>query len=280
MESGLAELDLSLPFWEDYRPALQRLTGPGFPTADALSALLPAGLRSHGGRPVRFVPASSIPDVSYESHIFSTGQVSTRAENWHDLFNALVWSRFPRLKTAMNALHVTDQDGSRTSGRGRIRDALTLLDESGAIVVSTDRDSLDCVAHHDWGAVYTSGFSPAPGANKSRQLSIFLCGHALLEKFLRPYKSITAQVLLVAVDEAGSSSPREQLLDRLDHALADALMAGRLFKSPADLAPLPLMGIPGWWPPGDQDEAFYGDKDVFRPLGDRARPAPVFSLPL
>lgn len=280
MEIQVSQLDLSLPFWEDYRPALQRLTTPEFPTAEELSALLPAGLHSHGGWPIRLVTAGEIPDVSYEQHIFHTGQVSTRAENWHDLFNALVWSRFPRFKSAMNAMHVAEQNMAQTTRRGRLRDALTLLDESGAVVVSADTALLNAIAQHDWRVVFESWFSGQPAGGESSRLKLFVCGHALLEKFLQPYKAITAKALLLVVDEATFALPREKQLAWLDDKLAGELLAGRLFSSPADLAPLPLMGIPGWWPLGSQDEVFYADPGVFRPFGDNSNPAPVFSIPL
>ena len=44
-----------------------------------------------------------------------------------------------------------------------------------------------------------------------------------------------------------------------------ALSARAADRAPADLAPLPLMGIPGWWTSGDQDDRFYADRAVFRP---------------
>jgi hypothetical protein len=279
MQFQVSQLDLSSPCWDDYRAALQRLNTPEFPTADDLSALLPAGLRSHGGQPVRLVTASEIPDVAYEQHIFHTGQVSTRAENWHDLFNALVWSRFPRFKSAMNAMHVAQQNAAQTDRRGRLRDALTLMDESGAIVVSARKALLTAISGHDWRVVFESWFSGQPAPGQSGQLKLFVCGHALLEKFLQPYKAITAKVLLLMVDEATFALSREKQLAWLDHNLAGELLTGRLFNSPSDLAPLPLMGIPGWWPLGSQDEAFYADTDVFRPPGASSNPAPIFSIP-
>jgi hypothetical protein len=33
--------------------------------------------------------------------------------------------------------------------------------------------------------------------------------------------------------------------------------------STAGFTPLPVLGVPGWWP--DQDDAFYLDHTVFRP---------------
>lgn len=48
--------------------------------------------------PVQFVPQHSLPPgEAYEAFIRRTGLVPTR-DNLHDLFNGLVWQRFPRAK--------------------------------------------------------------------------------------------------------------------------------------------------------------------------------------
>jgi len=43
----------------------------------------------------------------------------------------------------------------------------------------------------------------------------------------------------------------------------------------ADLSPLPLMGIPGWWAGGPQDQSFYDDQSVFRPAASHHVIAPI-----
>ena len=58
------------------------------------------------------------------------------------------------------------------------------------------------------------------------------------------------------------------------HSAADRdvrLAAGLLplLRRPADLAPIPLFGVPGW-DARAQDEAFYRDVRLFRPLRDGA----------
>ena len=63
-------IELSRPFWEDYRDPLLRLNGESFPGVRKLNALLPAGLCSKGERPIAFVPANKLPGVAYEKHIF------------------------------------------------------------------------------------------------------------------------------------------------------------------------------------------------------------------
>ena len=277
MKDWRSEFDFSRPCWDDFRAPLQQLQGPQFPSADDLCHLLPDTLSSHGGHAIRFVAASRLPDADYERQIYATGEVSTREDNWHDLFNALVWSRFPRLKAAMNALHVREEMLQKRSTRGRLRDALTLLDESGAIAVSADQNLLSSLARHDWLRIFQKGvFQPVSEGGQGK-LRIFLCGHALLEKFLQPYKAITAQVLLVQLSAPAFSQERESLRQSLDQVLADELLAGRLLDSPRSLSALPLMGIPGWWP-GGTNKDFYDDRRVFRFLRDGVEPAPIIIM--
>ena len=196
-------------------------------------------------------------DQAYEKHIYETGEVSTRADNWHDLFNALVWCRLPRTKTAMNALHYQNLHLERDGRRGELRDALTLLDESGAILLSSDDGLLSALAEKDWKNAFVD-------QRKSWSLGtrFVVCGHALLEKFLDPYKAITAQVLLLRPGDL--ELPHEGVSEQdLDDALSGALLSGHLLTSTASLSPLPLMGIPGW--SERQDSEFYSDKTGFRP---------------
>ena len=40
----------------------------------------------------------------------------------------------------------------------------------------------------------------------------------------------------------------------------------------AALPPLPVLGIPGWWPP-NEEEGFYADEQVFRPKRLASAPA-------
>jgi len=266
-------IDLSHPIWEPYRGLFGRLPAGEFPDAGVLNDLLPTGTQSGGGKRLTFVPASEIPGVEYERHIFETGQVSTRANNWHDLFNALVWCRLPRLKAALNAMHYGHLHEAHAGRRGALRDALTLLDESGAILLARTREVVQALAERDW----TGAFERCANAWSDDVVTI-VCGHGLLEKFLQPYKSMTAHGLLCRY---GSSRPEGNAgdpLDAVDGELAYELSNDALLTGPDALSPLPLMGIPGWWPLGAQDRAFYADKQVFRPARRGSRPAPVHSL--
>jgi hypothetical protein len=266
MNSWNDGIETAHPCWNGYRGLLETLSGQTFPGPDILSDALPGQAVSAGGEPIRFVPAADLPGVDYEPCIYRTGRVSTREENRHDLFNALVWCRFPRLKSALNALHVEHMDDAGPGRRGQLRDAVTLLDESGMIVAGSDLNLLQALARRDWSNAFV-----AHRASWSENLHVFVCGHAVLEKFLAPYKSITAHALLL-------HCPRRVPAEDLDRSLAAFLGQTGRFRSTADLSPLPLMGIPGWWTGGAQGLSFYADETVFRPPPENRPPAPVHSL--
>lgn len=274
MENWNANIDIYRPCWDGYRELLARLDGASFPDAVRLNALLPPGAVSGSNAPLRFVPAGALKGVAYERHIFETGQVPTRERNWHDLFNALAWCRWPRIKAAMNAMHyrhLGEHGPKRGSGRGTGRDALTLLDESGALVIARNRQVLEALARRDW----QPAFRQLRGA-RGADVRVVLCGHALLEKSRAPYKSMTAHALLLQVDTMPLRG--EALLRLIDAKLADRLSAAELCTAPADLAPLPLAGIPGWWQAAPQDGAFYADIAVFRPSAADLQPALLHDL--
>ena len=273
MKHWRSHIDLSVPVWADYRDHMLALGEGSFPRARELSLHLSTGLKSKSEHPIRFVPARDLPNADYEKHIFHTGEVSTREANWHDLFNALVWCRFPSLKVAMNAVHVREFESESDGGRGKQRDALTLFDESGVIVCSSREKHLKSLSRHDWGGIFKTKADAWLD-----EIRVFVVGHALLEKFLKPYKAITAHALLLCVDQAMQVQPSETLIPALDKWVAEGLFTGQLLDSPSCLSPLPLMGIPGWWPGGEQDDEFYGDQYVFRPLGESVSKAPVIDF--
>ena len=264
--------DPDLPYWRDYLPWLSQLAGHEFPGCDQLNRLLPGGLVSAAGQHIRFVPSTRLDDEAYELRVHESGQVSTRPDNWHDLFNALVWMRYPRIKTAMNKLHYGAWSEQGNGRRGPLRDALTLFDECGVIVYSDQPELLVSVAERRWKDVFLN-----TDFNTRVQLSV--CGHAMLEKFLSPYRSMTAKALLVQVEPELLKRPREEVLNLLDQVVARRMLDGEVLTRPACLAPLPLAGVPGWWPLEQQaDITFYADLDVFRPPPRGLLAAPVIQV--
>ena len=196
----------------------------------------------------RFVDASLLdPGEAYECHIARTGTVPTR-DNLHDLLNGLVWLRHGRLKRRLNALHVAaiGRDGAGAR-RGALRDALTLFDECGAVWREPDAVLLEALRAHDWRGLFVRDRARWAGQH------VEIVGHGLLEQLATaPRKALTAHVL------AG--------LDPL--ALTEAQWAAKPF------LPLPVLGIPGWWP-GQESPDFYDDPKVFRPARPlKSGPAP------
>jgi hypothetical protein len=214
---------------------------------------LPAALNVHGSAqtlPVQFVPQSVLPEgVAYEQFIFAQRQVPTR-ENLHDFFNGLCWLRFPQSKLQLNRLQgaeIAQQGVSAT--RGPVRDALTLFDENAALLQAPDA-LWEALLARDWQRLFVD-LRPLWA-----QARLELFGHALLEKLVAPYKSITAHVYAVPVPMGLEGDAA------WDAWLADTLRLERLRHKP--FTPLPVLGVPGWWPE-NEDAAFYADTGVFRP---------------
>lgn len=266
-------MNVTAPWMHTFRELAAQLRGDSQPSIDELNSLLRLGVVSGGGAPLRFRAAGELPEVDYERHIYETGEVSTRDGSWHDTFNALAWCRWPRLKAAMNALHYRHLEEAKGGRRGPVRDALTLLDESGAVVVSRERALLAALAERDWERAFV-GMRDAWAGSRC-----LVCGHALLEKLRAPYKAVTAHTLLLQLDPSAAEPETPAFPAWLDERLGEALRTGGLCDSPAALSPLPLAGIPGWWPAGEsrevQDAGFYADRAVFRPARPGQAPAPV-----
>jgi len=270
--------DLSAFYWQDYRSLLQHLFPAQMllgemPTSSVLNSILLPQIQQYTDKPLCFVPAADLPGVDYEQHIYQHGEISTRQDNWHDLFNALVWAGFPQTKVAMNAMHNAEIKAGNTIKRGPVRDALTLFDECGAVVVSDSEQLLRALALRNWQELFCERRSAWP-----EQLRVFILGHALLEKFLQPYKSITAQVLLYRCDSGFMQADQTEQRTILDALLSRQLQAGQRLRSSTELSPLPLMGIPGWWFGQAQDANFYQDERVFRPSAEGFRRASIHTM--
>jgi hypothetical protein len=213
-----------------------------------------ANVRTASGRPVRFVPPSPA-DAYYEVHLYETGQVQTRPESLHDLFNALAWLAFPRTKARINALHAEDipREGTR---RGRRRDLLTLLDEGGAIVQCDDVELIELALGFRWKELFWTQRERTRHAMRVRVL-----GHATLEQALKPWPGIACKVLFVG---------RTATADAAAHAWLAGLPSDA---TPRMLAPLPVFGYPGWLADSEHP-GFYDDRRYFRERQDTAAPAP------
>lgn len=220
-------------------------------TALATGVALPKALDARGPCPVRFVPQAELPaGVAYEQFIYDTGRVPTR-ENLHDFFNGLCWLRFPLTKQRLNRLQAAEIASAGVGAvRGPVRDALTLFDENAALLQAPE-PLWEALAARDWHRLFVT-LRPLWA-----QARLVLFGHALLEKLVTPYKSITAHVLREPVPLALGDD-----LAAWDAWLAAGLSAAQLAAKP--FTPLPVLGVPGWWP-ANESPGFYADVSVFRP---------------
>ena len=226
---------------------LPLLTGDD-PRAALSAAAAARGLRTASGRALRFVAADDAPaGIAYEAHIAATGRVPTRLDA-HDLLNALVWLALPSSKARLNALQAA---GIARHGvgarRGPLRDAATLLDENGVLLVTDDAEMALLLRERRWHELFI--------ARRLRWSTVraLVCGHALMAKLAAPYKAITGHALLVAL-------PAATAVSEVDAHLAAGLDDGL---NPSVLMPLPVLGIPGWCA-ANADPAFYDDGAVFR----------------
>ena len=221
------------------------------PPLDALNALAAArGITQARGLPLRFfAPHGRLSARNYETHILRTGEVPTRADTWHDVLNALVWLRFPRFKAVLNAAHGEAIPAETGATRGRRRDALTVLDESGVWVISRDPALPALLAERAWQALFWEARSRV-----ETEMRFVVVGHALLEKVLAPYPAMTGKCLTL-------------MTESLDPDAADELSAVALAEidSPRQLAPLPIQGIPGW-DATNANAAYYANQEIFRPV--------------
>lgn len=240
LASLAAALNTPAPWLLPYLPVAQRVlaAAKSDSVADALNAARDGAV---GG--LRFVEQAALSgDEPYESFIARTACVPTR-DNLHDLFNGLMWLSYPKTKRRLNVLHAEaiTRRGSTTAARGALRDVLTLFDENAAIL-QAPAVLVEALRARHWKTL----FLEQRGEWLSARITLF--GHALLEKLMQPRKAITAHVWLVE--------------DLTDEAIASSLAPERL--AAKDFLPLPVLGVPGWWP-ANETAAFYDDADVFRP---------------
>lgn len=243
-----ASLAQPAPWLDPYRDAAVRaLDAAADSVAGALNAVLRAQPVAHPAGPLRFVAQAELPaGEAYEAFIARTACVPTR-DNLHDLFNGLVWLAWPDLKCRLNAWQAAElaRNGVQPR-RGALRDALTLMDENGAVLHAPPL-LVEALRSRHWPRLLGE-LRPLWA-----QARLTLVGHALLEKLVQPYKAATA------------------------HVLVGGPLPGQALPAPDELAakpflPLPVLGVPGWWP-ANEDPAFHEDAQVFRPLASAKSPA-------
>jgi hypothetical protein len=255
----LAEIDWSQPWFSPWRELGESTTHLALQQQSVAEAL---NARTHAAK-VKFVPQSALPEgQAYEDFIFKTAQVPTR-DGLHDFFNGLCWHRFPLAKRRLNQLQAAEIEAQGISAtRGPVRDALTLFDENVVLMHAPD-EVWAALQARDWLKLFVDL------REQWQRVHLVLFGHALVEKLVTPYKSITGHVYRVASEV----DPHDEAA--LDAWLVQDLQAAKLATKPYE--PLPVLGIPGWCV-DNAERAYYEDTNVFRPkreLAPKARKEPA-----
>lgn len=255
------------PLFHTVADLIGELPAGPLPGCAALNALADTRkLVNAVGLPLRFVPdedGRKVAALDYENRIYRTGEVLTRP-NWHDFFNALAWLAFPRSKALINRLHV--EEGARQAGpqRSVARDVLTLFDEGGMLVASSDPTLAALLRDFAWKRLFWTYRQAV-----RRHMTFYVYGHAVHEKLLAPYRGITAKALIVPVEPGFFDLPPAEQLMHLDAWTVDALSDDGALTSTRIFQPVPVLGIPGWVAANAQAE-YYDDMGHFRP-GRRRR---------
>jgi hypothetical protein len=268
------------PPLSEWREFSQLVETPDWPGVDALNSAadrsgLPGGAGAEKWRFVGQTPALLADGLHYERRIAARGEIATREGNWHDLLNALVWLRYPALKTALNARQVAEIAVAGPKQRTRAQCALTHFDEAGVVVLLRDPVLLALWDAHDWHGL----FWREREAWGDGRIAAHVFGHALLEHALKPGQLLVGKALVVMMQRngnaVGDSNDSSVAAGWPIAELAAAIRRGDLLNDPQELRPLPLSGIPGWHP-DNTDETFCSDAPCFCPLrSGRRYPAPL-----
>lgn len=248
-----AQPALATPFFNAIRPALKALSKTNWPSLDALNEIArDNNICTLSGKPLTFIAASddTRSAMAYESHIAATGEIPTRP-NWHDALNALQWLSLPRMKSTISTKHaalLVKGGVSEAQSRSVPRDVLTMVDESGIIVASEDASLLELIRQFQWHTLFVTRRDEVIA-----NMRFHLVGHGLMEKSLTPFIGITAKAVLLNIAAA----------DNVEAAAMNWLSNDANLESARNLAPLPLLGIPGW-DSRNVDSAFYANTHYFR----------------
>ena len=265
--------NLASPLFDAFRPLVEcTITENEFVTPLEIYNHLAGNksIVSGGGQVVRFAPPSIKTNYKYEEKVFLTGEIETRVTVRHDLFNAWVWLTFPKTKAAVNAGHYRAlQVRCPRAPRSSIEDALTLLDENGVVVVCSDVDLIQLLKTAQWKTLFWHR-----RADITSRMRVFLFGHGLLEKAMRPYVGMCAHSVVLPVQSEFFSLGLTDQVRAVDQSTAQYLAKlGQGFNTRAMTA-IPLLGFPGYFA-DNTVEAFYDNLHYFRPkeMAQKKEPA-------
>ncbi len=256
-----------------YAP-IRKLTGyfsgfeqwPGLNDYRRLLSMHPS-IRTLNGQALSIVEQAGKPQhfsEHYAPRIYYSGEIQTRSANWHDFFQLLSWFIFSRTKAVINSIHIPlarerIERGENIGRRTPMENTLSLFDEGGVVILSSDESLLDLIRHFEWKCLFW-----ARRDELAQKLRCITFGHAMYEKGLQPYIGMTANAILLHADQSVIDLPLDTQLHWLDQRLAHIFAAGSHYTSPKDLSPFPILGMPGWMA-DNASESFYDNHQYFRP---------------
>lgn len=213
----------------------------------------------------------------YEVFIHQTGQIPTRAQNWHDLFGALIWCLFPKTKSLLNQLHMQEIQLHGQQQRSKLRHKLTLLDECGVLLAYSPNatELVNQLQQHQWQPAFVAKrgcwLSVAGHAQTAEEqlaqaaVLPMMFGHANYEMATQPFIGLTGKLVALPVTADFWQLPLRQRYAQMDNKLSLQIANSDFLLQAAQLTPLPLLGVPGWYA-ANSDADFYLDQQYFRPL--------------
>jgi hypothetical protein len=176
----------------------------------------------------------------YDGRIAVDRIVHTRAENWHDLLNALCFVTWPKSKLALHerqyralCRRLTGDARRLPPTRTREQDALTIFDEGG-VVIAARIAAADTLARAPTRAVEPVVRELA----EAGEAVVVPFGHALFEHMVEGLPCPRASARVVALtDIPGQAVP---LLHAIDDALARQLADPSQFRTPHESKDLQL----------------------------------------
>lgn len=255
-----------LSFWAEKFSGFSE-SWPGLEDYQTILSALPHPILTQSGKALKIVKQDGKPghfSEHYAPRIYLSGEIQTRTQNWHDFFQFLTWFMFPKTKAVINSIHIPAaqtriEDKTDLGKRTPIENMLSLFDEGGAVILCSDNSLLDLIRDFKWKELF---WLRRDELNSKLKLIAF--GHALYEKGLSPYVGMTANCILLHVDENIIQQTNQQQLNWIDNELAQIFQKGSLYIKPKDLSPFPLLGLPGW-DKNNEEESYYDNVNYFRP---------------
>jgi hypothetical protein len=193
----------------------------------------------------------------YEQYVAQAHAVPTRERSWHDFFNMAVWAHFPRVRWALNAVHVDASLGpvDPRNGRAPEQNVASQLDESGIIIASSNGELLNELRELRFKRVFWERRAELAATTR-----FWIVGHGTLESLLTPHLGLASKAVLLDLPNAPGSYDPDELRCAVDRRVAE-LIAAWPGRAPV-LDPIPLLGIPDY---ADNAAAeFYDDARYFR----------------